>query len=365
MSGSLGASHTFPLVTVVMPVRDAARSIATSLGAVLAQDYPPDRMEVYVVDGLSSDGTREIVRAFQGADARVHLIENPQRIVPAGLNLAIRESHGTVVVRVDGHTVIAPDYARESVAALERSGADCVGGRIAVLGEGAVGSAIALATSSPFGVGGARFRWSSKEAWVDTVYPPAWPRHVFERIGVFDEELVRDQDDEFSCRLRANGGRILLSPRLRSTYYARGSIGALWRQYYRYGFWKVRVMQKHARQMRPRQFVPPVFVLAVALSVALVASPAGIWPLVGLAGAYGLTSLGASLAAVRRDRLVLLPLLPVAFATLHVAYGTGFLVGLARFWRRWREPDAAPARLSAEAGPTGGAIRASGRAGGP
>ena len=144
------------------------------------------------------------------------------------------------------------------------------------IGINAFGKALAIATSTPFGIGGGRFHYSNKEEWVDTVYMGAWHRRVFEQIGLFDEELARDQDDEFNYRLRAAGGRILLSPKIRSEYSVRSSPSALWRQYFQYGFWKVRVLQKHPRQMSLRQFVPPAFVASLLISVLLCFLPSSL-----------------------------------------------------------------------------------------
>jgi succinoglycan biosynthesis protein ExoA len=325
-----------PFVTLITPIRNEASFISRSLGAMLEQDYPSDRMEVIVADGMSTDGTREVVESFRARYPNLRLVDNPSRIVSSGMNAAIREARGEVLVRVDGHTIVEPDYVSRCVAALLRSGADNVGGRMDAVSEGLFGQAVALATSSPFGVGGARFHYSTREEWVDTVYMGCWPRDVFARIGLFDEELVRDQDDELNYRIRSRGGRILLDPRIRSRYYNRSTLRSLWRQYYQYGYWKIRVMQKHRRQMRPRQFVPPLFVAVLLL--ALLASPFaawGAWLLALSAGSYLIANLSASIFTARKGNARLLPLLPVAYAALHLSYGTGFLVGLARFWNRW------------------------------
>ena len=196
--------------------------------------------------------------------------------------------------------------------------------------------AIALATSTPFGIGGGRFHYSDREEWVDTVYMGAWPRRVFEKIGLFDEELVRDQDDEFNYRLRAAGGKILLSPKIRSEYTVRSTPQALWRQYYQYGFWKVRVLQKHPRQMSLRQFVPPTLVFALLVSLMLTfISPWGIWLSVLTAGSYLAANLSVSLITSAKKGWKYIPLLPVIFAILHFSYGLGFLVGLVKFANRW------------------------------
>ncbi len=330
-----------PLVTVIMPVRSEADFIAGSLGAVLAQDYPADRFEVLVADGVSTDDTRVIVASLAEAHPHIALrvIDNPGQIVATGFNLALAQAAGEIIVRVDGHTVIAPEYVSECVAALAHSQADNVGGPMVPVGQGRFGEAAALATSSPFGVGGGRFHYSEREEWVDTVYLGAWPRAVFERVGPFDETFVRNQDDEFNYRLLSHGGRILLSPRIRSWYFNRTTLASLWRQYFQYGCWKVRVMQKHPRQMRPRHFVPPAFAAAVvggALLAPFVPTARLAWLLV--LAAYGLANLAASLWAARRGGWRHLPLLPVAFAALHLSYGLGFIAGLARFAGRWRQP---------------------------
>ncbi len=330
-----------PFASVIMPVRNEGGFIAESLGAVLNQDYPAGRLEVLMADGMSSDETRSVIAriAASRSEVPVRVLDNRGGIVPTGFNLALAQARGDVVVRVDGHTVIATDYVRECVAALERTGADNVGGRMVAVGEGAFGRAAALATSSPFGVGGSRFHYSLREEWVDTVYMGCWRKELFERIGGFDEEMVRNQDDEFNYRLASAGGRILLSPRIRSEYFNRSSVRSLWRQYFQYGYWKVRVMQKHPSAMRFRHFAPASFVafLAVMSAGALVSSAAR--EILGVvAGLYAAGSVGASILAVRRGGWILLPLLPVAFLTIHLAYGLGFLKGLVRFAGLWRAP---------------------------
>lgn len=329
-----------PLVTVVMPIRNEQAFIERSLGAVLAQDYPAARMQVLVADGMSDDATREVVAELARAhpDHAVEIVDNPGRIVPTGFNAALERASGDVIVRVDGHTIIEPDYVAECVRALAESGADNVGGRMDAVSDGPVGAAIALATSSPFGVGDSRFHYARGQEWVDSVYMGAWPREVFDRIGLFDPELVRNQDDEFNYRLRSQGGRILLTDRIRSRYYNRSSLRTLFRQYRQYGRWKVRVMQKHPHQMSARQFVPPTFVAALAAGVLLAPVSRTVrraW--LALASAYGLASFVASASVARRSGWRHLPLLPVVFGVLHIGYGAGFLAGLVTFRRRWRD----------------------------
>ena len=343
------AQRELPFVSVVVPIRNEAAFIGRCLTSVLAQTYPPSRMEIVVVDGDSTDGTQEIVSGFRHRGLPLRLIRNPKQIVPTGLNAGIAAARGEVIARVDGHCEIAPDYLERAVSHLQ-SGVDAVGGPLETIGTTTVARAIATAMSSRFGVGDSAFRTlTDRTATVDTVAFPVYRRSVLDRLGPFDEELVRNQDDEYNYRLRKSGGRILLASDVRSRYYSRSSLKALVRQYFQYGYWKVRVLQKHPRQMRARQFIPPIFV--GALAAGLLTAPFSRAAAVATAAVgitYALACVSASIVRSRRDARVL-ALLPVTFAALHFAYGGGFLVGLVRFRGRWREPgriaavDAQPA----------------------
>lgn len=328
-------------VSVIVPIRNEAGFIARTMDAIFQQDYPHEQMEILVADGESTDRTREIVAEIAaGADVPVSIVRNQSGIVPTGFNLALRQVHGDIIIRVDGHTLIARDYVRQCVAALQRTGAANVGGRMDPIGTNAFGKAVALATSSPFGVGGSRFHYSTQEEWVDTVYLGAWRRDIFDRMGGFDEEQVRNQDDEFNYRIASRGGRILLTPAIKSVYYTRSTVKLLWRQYYQYGYWKVRVVQKHPRQAKARHFVPAGFVLALSfLAGTSIFSTAARWAAVTVAGLYVFCNLAATVSASRGNRR-LFPLTAAAFAVIQTAYGTGFLMGLTRFWNRWRQPAA-------------------------
>jgi succinoglycan biosynthesis protein ExoA len=329
-------SDNLPFVSVVMPVRNEATFIGRSLHAVLAQDYPSERMDVVVADGMSTDGTRQTVESFQTRHPELKLINNPGKIVPTGLNLAIAEARGEVIVRVDGHCEIANDYVRRCVEHLLNDGVDGVGGPLETIGETSLARVIAIAMSSVFGVGGAAFRTKTKTILTDTVAFPAYTRSIIERAGPFDEELVRNQDDEYNYRLRKMGARILLASDVRCRYYGRSSLTSLGRQYFQYGYWKVRVLQKHPGQMQPRQFVPPLFVGACLIFLLLLPlTPVAGYFLAAAVGSYAAANLTASILALRKNKYRLLPLMPVVFAILHVAYGLGFLTGLVKFWKRW------------------------------
>jgi cellulose synthase/poly-beta-1,6-N-acetylglucosamine synthase-like glycosyltransferase len=347
---STPAASDPPLVSVIMPVRNEQKAIRRSLGAVLAQDYAEDRMEVLVADGMSEDDTRTIVNEMAARDKRVRLVENPAVIMTSGFNAGLRLARGEVIVMLGGHTEIEPNYLRNCVRHLRQGKADCVGGPIKTVCQTSKAAAIALALSSRFGVGGVAFRLGAdKEQYVDTVPWGAYTREIIERVGPLDEELVRDQDDEYNYRLRKLGGRILLAPDVRSSYYSRSSLHAVARQYFQYGYWKVRVMQKNPRQMKPRHFVPPAFVAALLTTFVLIPlSAGGIWLFSIVGGCYLVANLGASLLTVGKNTWRLFPVLPAAFATIHLSWGLGALVGLVRFWNRWGDNRLGDPRIPSE-----------------
>jgi succinoglycan biosynthesis protein ExoA len=324
--GGMGAPP--PMVTVVMPVRNEARFIRRSLDAVMAQDYPRDLLEIVVVDGASEDDTASIVRSMSDRHPGLRLLDNPRRIQAAALNLGIRAARGEIVVRVDGHSFVAPDYVSRCVELLSAGRAENVGGRMRPEAEGWAARGIALATSSRFGLGNSKFHYSEGECFVDTVYLGAYRRETLERIGLYDESVDVNEDYELNYRLRRAGGRILLSPRIRSTYHPRTSFGGLARQYVRYGRWKARVLRKHPGSLVWRQAVAPLLVAAL-VSTALAAP---VWRAAGLAfaaiaGVYLLACGLAALAAARSEwRLV--GAVALAFVTLHLSWGTGMWWGL-------------------------------------
>lgn len=327
----------YPFVSVIMPVRNEAAFIERSVSSVASQDYPHDCLEILIADGMSEDATREIISSLQRRHPNVKVIDNPGKIVAAGLNAALRQAKGEIIVRVDGHCEVAPDYVHRCVWHILHDDVEAVGGPVETIGESRTARVIATAMSSRFGVGGSAFRvTNSGTQFTDTVAFPAYRRSVIDRGGPFDEELVRNQDDEYNYRLRKFGVKILLASDIRSRYYSRATLAKLGSQYFQYGYWKVRVMQKHPRQMQLRQFVPPLFV--VVLLAGLLMMP--IFPAAGyftalIVGVYAVAVITASILSARRSNWQLLPLLPIAYTTLHLAYGSGFLFGLMKFWNRW------------------------------
>lgn len=325
------AGTQFPLVTVVVPIRNEQAYIARCLNSILRSDYPADRFSVVVVDGDSDDGTREIIRQFAAEHDRVSVILNPQRSVPFALNYGLRGSDSDIVIRVDGHAEVAKDFVRKNVECL-LSRPECwsCGGAIDTVGETRVGRVIAACMSHPAGVGNARFRLGGFDGYVDTVAFGAYWRWVFDRIGYFDEELVCNQDDEFNARIIRHDGRIYLSREIHSRYFPRASLIKLFRQYFRYGFWRIRTIQKHGRPATFRQTVPLIFVTALLslMFASMFFSTAKILLAISLS-MYAAVLMSGTISVMLKEGVLSGMLAPVVFAILHFSYGFGCLAGIA------------------------------------
>lgn len=329
------------VVSIVMPCRNEAGYVEHAVRDALAQERRGFDLEVLVAVGPSHDGTHAIVERLSAAHPEVRLVENPAGVVPHGLNAAIRASHGRFIVRMDAHSRYPADYAATLTEALDRLKADNVGGVWETLPANGTDKAWAIAQvlSSPLGVGNALFRLGAGgERDVDTVPYGCFRRELFDRIGYFDEELVRNQDDEHNGRILRAGGRIVLLPQVRIQYFPRDRIGKLWRMYREYGLFKPLVNRKLGAPATLRQFAPPLFVLALFGGAVLAPFvPFLRWCWLALVAVYGFTVLGVSLRlAVRGKRPAALPWLVVAFLTVHIAYGVGYLQGIVRFLVRRR-----------------------------
>ncbi|MEM2002759.1 MAG: glycosyltransferase family 2 protein, partial [Candidatus Methanomethylicaceae archaeon] len=308
-----------PVVSILIPMRNEERYIAQCLESILANDYPKDRLEILVIDGMSTDRSREIVQDYAKHYPFLRLLDNPKRIQSAALNIGIRESKGKIIIRMDAHTLYASDYIRRCVELLETTEAANVGGLQRAMGTGYISNAIAIAITTPFGIGNAYFRYAEKEMWVDTVYLGAWRKSTLETLGGFDEEWVVNEDYELNYRLRKAGGKILLSPEIKCWYYVRPSLKALARQYFRYGFWRVKTLVAYPDSLRWRQLAPPTLVIALLLSLGIL--PIN-WVIGGTVPAlYLVANLVASTWTASRKGWKYLPLLPVVFAIIHLSWG--------------------------------------------
>lgn len=322
-----------PTVSVIVPCRNEKGYIEAAIKSMLSQNDVEGGFEIIVADGMSDDGTRVILDRLVEQDTRLRVIDNPGRIVPTGLNAAIRYARGEIIIRMDAHTEYAQDYIKQCVVTLLKTGADNVGGPWRATGKGYLQEAIALAFQSSFCSGGAGSHQTEHEGEVDSVYLGCWKKARLEQLGFFDEELVRNQDDELNLRITRQGGTIWQSPAIRSWYYPRASLSMLFRQYKQYGYWKVRVVQKHRLPASFRHLIPGAFLgmlLLLAICTPFVVSARWLFAFVGVL--YSVSSVVASLKTCRAPRCwKYLPVMPLAFAAYHFGYGWGFLCGLRDF----------------------------------
>ena len=327
-------------VSVIVPCRNEAQHLRGFLDSLLKQRTPDFDVEFVIADGMSDDGTREILCEYARRSALIRVIDNEGRIVSTGLNAAIRAATGDIILRMDAHTEFDATYIATCVALLQETGADNVGGPARTKAHGLMARAIAAAYHSPFSTGGAKFHDESYEGPVDTVTYGCWRRQTLERLGCFDETLVRNQDDELNLRLSRAGGKIWQSPRILSWYWPRGDLRSLFRQYFQYGFWKVAVIRKHRLPASWRHLIPVTFVISLG---ALVLASLVSWMVGAAVLAAWLAKLLASTVAgylfctacyswqaAKSDRMDILPILPVVFGVYHCSYGLGFLAGVLR-----------------------------------
>jgi succinoglycan biosynthesis protein ExoA len=320
-----------PFVSIIVPCYNEETTICQLLDSILAQTYPRAQMELVISDGLSTDRTRAVIAEFQKehADLTVRVVENSARTIPSGLNQAIRESRGEIIVRLDAHSMPIPEYVERCVSAHESNKGDNVGGvwEIRPGADTRIAESISFAAAHPLGVGDAMYRLNAKAGAVDTVPFGSFRRTLIDRIGAFDETLLTNEDYEFNTRVRESGGTVWLDPAIRSVYFSRSTLSKLANQYWRYGFWKLKMLKRYPHTLRWRQGLPPLFVLSLVVFIVLSL-------FVGLAryilaaqlliyfSALGLA--GLKLAFEKRKGFLLIGL-PLAIMTMHISWGAGFL----------------------------------------
>jgi succinoglycan biosynthesis protein ExoA len=328
------------LVSVIVPCYNEQTTIGLLLDALYKQTYPRQEMEVIIADGLSTDSTRQVIEAYQLAhpQLKIVVVDNQRRIIPAGLNQAIRASSGEYIVRLDAHSVPYPDYVERCVTALQSQLGDNVGGvwEIKPAGDSWMAKAIAAAAAHPLGVGDAYYRYTGSAKLVDTVPFGAFRRTLIDQIGLFDETLLTNEDYEFNVRVRQANGQVWLDPAIRSIYFARPTWTALLRQYWRYGFWKGRMLRRYPHTLRWRQALPPLFVASLIILLLL-----GFWfPLahtllwVELVLYFAALLYVAAVLALKNRELLLLPGVPLAIGSMHLAWGSALLLSLISSPRR-------------------------------
>ena len=322
-----------PSVSVIIPCRNEEKTIHLVLDAIHAQTYPRELQQVVIADGFSEDRTREQIESFKTShpDLDVMVVNNPKRIIPAGLNAAILASSGDLIVRMDAHSIPNPDYVALCVDALERNVAQNVGGvwDIQPGSNSWIARSIAAAAGNPLAVGDARYRFTDKAAYVDTVPYGSYKRELFNQIGLFDETLLANEDYELNTRIIQSGGKIWLDPKIRCVYFARSSLRALSKQYYGYGYWKFQMLKRYPETLRWRQALPPAFILGllVTLLVGLFWKPSMVL-FAAVLGVYlfALLSVGVHMAMKKSDILMVFGI-PLAIITMHFSWGAGFIAG--------------------------------------
>lgn len=318
-------------VSVVIPCYNEELYIGNCLSSIFSQDYPLELIQVYVADGRSTDMSRSVLSSWHERWENVHMIDNPDRHTPQALNLGILASDSEVVIIIGAHAEMHSNYVSRCVAVLnEHPEVACVGGVLDHVNENRAAEIIAKAMSSPFGVGNVRFRIGGEPGYVDTVAFGAYRRDIFTKVGLFDTDLARNQDDEFNYRIVAGGDKIWFDPTIRSKYFVRSSFEKLFKQYRQYGYWKVFVNVKHKTVTTVRQLVPAIFVFTM-LSLALLGFVVPVmWSIfVGTLIVWFLVAIGAAIAAGTPSGL--LGGVVMAFFALHVSYGLGYLEGIVRF----------------------------------
>jgi glycosyltransferase involved in cell wall biosynthesis len=317
------AALSRPRVSVVIPVRNEADAVDAAIRSALGQSASPP-MEVIVADGASSDGTRAVVSAAAHDDHRVRLISNPAGKTPTGLNEAIKAAGGDVIVRCDAHSRLPEDYVARALEILDDTGADVVGGTQRAVGHTFWQRAVAIAMTTPAGVGDARFHTGGRPGPVDTVYLGVFRRSALERAGLFDESLERNQDYELNYRIRHSGGVVYFHPDLAVDYSPRRNLRGLARQYRQYGTWKRLVLRRAPQSLRWRQLAPPLLVVGLVFSLVMLLlghqMPAAVIP-----GAYGLGVIGTTLFELLRRRSLAALALPLVLPTMHLSWAFGFM----------------------------------------
>jgi len=321
-----------PLISIVIPCRNEEKFIEKCLKSILDQDYPKEKLEVLVVDGMSVDRTREIIASYSKKHSNLKLIDNHKKITPTAINTGIQNSKGGVIIVLGAHTFVEGDFISKNIKYLQQTKADCVGGRVKAVGRGFWGKVISFIMSSPFGVGDARFRYSDREGYADTVAFGAYRREIFQKIGLFDENFRYGQDAELNFRLIKSGGKIFFTPRIESYYYVRSSLSELWCQYFRYGYSKAKLFRKHETLASVRSIVPTIFLLALFFSgvLGLFLKPFS-FLFFGVCLAYLFLNIIFSFQISFKNGFKYFFPVMITFPVLHFSYGLGFLKGILDF----------------------------------
>jgi len=325
-------------LTIILPVRNEKEYISSTLESILTQTKL-DNYEIIISDGCSTDGTIDIINNYILQNRNIHLIENPDKIVSTGFNRALSQAKGDVIIRIDGHCIISPNYIEKCLELIAFKKANIVGGVINTISSGLVGKAISSSQSSWFGVGGVKFRniGIEKGDYVDSLAFGVHKRDIFTEIGGYDEEMITNQDDEFNCRAIQAGKKIWLEPSLQTKYISRSSYCKLFQQYFYYGFYKVRGVQKRRKVFALRHLVPSIYVIGLLITIFLGCLFSNPLILISIIFPYSIMNIFSSIYI--SSSLLSIPLIFFSYWILHVGYGFGFIWGLIRFVNKWKDTE--------------------------
>ena len=323
-------------VSIILPIRNEVRHISPLIDSILSNNID-DQCEILIVDGNSTDGSIEVLENYADQYPFIKLINNPHSIVPTGFNMALNQSIGDVIIRIDGHCEIPPDYLNRCLELLNSTDADIVGGNIETISHGQVGKAIAIAQSSWFGVGGVKFRriGLKESGYVDSLAFGAHRRKIFAEIGGYDEEMVCNQDDEFNFRAIQAGKKIWIDPTIKTKYYSRSSYSKLFKQYFNYGYYKIRSIQKRRQIISMRHLVPFLFIVSLFSTIYY-----GLYinnPIISTIVFFPYLVCNIFSSIIVSPSVQIIPSIFISYWVLHIGYGLGFIWGFIKFVGRWRD----------------------------
>ncbi len=324
-------SNSKPLISVVIPCRNEVAYIEKTIESLLQQKNIPGEIEIIVVDGNSTDGTKEILEKILEVDHRLKIISNPNKITPAAMNLGIKEAKGNFIAIMGAHSEYDQNYLSECLNLFKKDPLiACTGGPIFSEGTTNFGKAAAIAMSHPIGVGNAKHRFPNYEGYAEGAGFPVFKKEVFEKIGMYDENLIRNQDDEFNLRLTKSGYKVYLSPKVKCKYYVRENPAKLFNQYFNYGYWRIATLKKHKMTVSFRQIVPALFFLVIVFLIVL--SP--FLPLNPFITSLILPAIYLFIISIFTFKIIIEKGInvgirfPIAVLILHFSYAMGFLKGL-------------------------------------
>lgn len=320
-----------PKVSVIIPCRNEEKSIGEVLQAIYDQSYPVGDIEVLIADGMSDDKTQEIIADFskEHSDLYIKVIDNEALIIPAALNLCLKKAKGEFIVRMDAHSIPNQEYIEISIRDLETGKGLNVGGvwNISSINDNWFSQGIAAAMENPFGIGDAKYRYGEKAEQVETVPFGAFKKSLIEEIGYFDEALLTNEDYEFNHRIRLSGGKIWLNPEISSNYFARPNLKEVWKQYWRYGYWKMKMLKRYPESLRVRQIVAPMFVLSLILLIvgSLIWYQARWIFMLEVVSYWVMLMVAGTKSAMKYMQVLHLVSVPITIITLHISWGSAFL----------------------------------------